>query len=249
MNMVDDPYQVLGISRDATQDEIRKAYRRKAKENHPDLHPGDPNATQRMNEINEAYDMLSNPGKYAYRRTQQQGQSSYGGQQQNGNGQNGNYDQRQQYAGSRGPGVWYSDFDFDNAFGFGSYSNQAAQPTIEPEDSTTIEMVVQSINSGQYQLAVHYLSQTESTDRNARWFYLSALANQGLGNTMLALEHIQRAVQIEPNHPVYQQILQQFRQAGRTYRENGQGFNMDAMDMQRFCMRLCYMQMFCYCCC
>ena len=50
--MVQDPYKVLGVSPDASQDEIKKAYRRKAKENHPDLHPDDPNATQKMNEIN-----------------------------------------------------------------------------------------------------------------------------------------------------------------------------------------------------
>ena len=68
--MVQDPYKVLGVSPDASQDEIKKAYRRKAKENHPDLHPDDPNATQKMNEINEAYDMCMNPDKYRVRREQ-----------------------------------------------------------------------------------------------------------------------------------------------------------------------------------
>lgn len=61
--MVDDPYKVLGVSRDAGKEEIKKAYRKKAKEYHPDLHPDDPEAARKMNEVNEAYDMLNNPGK------------------------------------------------------------------------------------------------------------------------------------------------------------------------------------------
>ena len=56
--MIEDPYKVLGVSPDATQDEIKKAYRQMAKKYHPDLHPDDPRATEKMNEVNEAYDML-----------------------------------------------------------------------------------------------------------------------------------------------------------------------------------------------
>ena len=70
--MIQDPYRVLGASPGATQDEIKRAYRRKVKENHPDLHLNDLEASKRMNEINEAYDMLMNPEKYAQRRAQEQ---------------------------------------------------------------------------------------------------------------------------------------------------------------------------------
>ena len=62
--MISDPYIVLGIPRDATPEEVKKAYRKKAKEYHPDLHPDDPQATEKMNEINIAYDMICNPDKY-----------------------------------------------------------------------------------------------------------------------------------------------------------------------------------------
>lgn len=59
--MVQDPYAVLGVSRNATEAEIKSAYRRLAKQYHPDLHPGDPVAARKMVEINEAYEQIKNP--------------------------------------------------------------------------------------------------------------------------------------------------------------------------------------------
>ena len=53
-----DPYQVLGVSPNASEDEIRQAYRRLAKKYHPDLNPGDKTAAQKMNEINAAYEQI-----------------------------------------------------------------------------------------------------------------------------------------------------------------------------------------------
>ena len=58
-----DYYEVLGISKGASAEEIKKAYRRLAKENHPDLHPGDTAAEARFKEVNEAYEVLSDADK------------------------------------------------------------------------------------------------------------------------------------------------------------------------------------------
>ena len=65
--MIENPYKVLGLEDGASADDIKKAYRLMAKKYHPDLNPDDPDIHEKMNEVNEAYDMLTNPSKYAAR--------------------------------------------------------------------------------------------------------------------------------------------------------------------------------------
>jgi len=58
-----DYYRILGVSRDADEKEIKRAYRRLARKYHPDVNPGDKEAEERFKEINEAYEVLSDPEK------------------------------------------------------------------------------------------------------------------------------------------------------------------------------------------
>ena len=62
--MIEDPYKVLGVSPDASDEEIKRAYRRLAKKYHPDLNPGDKVAAQKMQEVNAAYEQIKDPDKF-----------------------------------------------------------------------------------------------------------------------------------------------------------------------------------------
>lgn len=248
--MVSDPYSVLGVSTDATPEELKKAYRALAKKYHPDLHPDDPKAAQKMNEINEAYDMACNPEKYARKQAQQQQRSSgygYGGYGSQGSyGSRGGYGgqssygygDRSGYAGqggsqngysSSGPGGWSSDywgFDFGDLFGFGFGNNTSYDTKPKPENGDTNELVraINAVNSGSYREAIEILSRMTSLYRNARWYYVSSIAYNGIGDTARAMDMIEKAIQLDPNNQVYATLYRQYRsseQSRATYSSGG----------------------------
>ena len=203
--MIEDPYKVLGVSPDASDEEIKKAYRKLAKQYHPDLNPGDPVAAKKMQQINAAYEQIKNPEKAQPNRGPQGG---YG------------YDPF--------GGAWQRTYQQSSQSG-DQYQNAAAQ----------------YIRFGRYQEALNALNNCK--ERNAQWYYLSALANDGLGNQVTALEHIRRAVSMEPDNALYLQTLEEIENGGATYRQqagNFRGFTMHTSPFLSLC--LCYLcNLFC----
>ena len=112
-----------------------------------------------------------------------------------------------------------------------------------------LRRAIDAINTRQYGLARSILNNMAATDRSARWYYLSALANMELGNELTALEHIQRAVQMDPGNSEYRRILGLLQQTGEAYRRNGREFNMNTAQLQKFCCQLCAAHLFCRFCC
>lgn len=215
--MSSDPYQVLGVSPDASDEEIKQAYRRLAKKYHPDLNPGDDVAAKKMQQINAAYDQIKNPEKY------RQQSSGYGGG----------------YGG------------YDPFGGFGGYQKRSY--TEEDTSDNYQKAAYNYIRFGRYQEAVNALS--NSAQRDARWYYLSALAHDGLGNQVTALEHIRRAVSMEPDNAEYLRTLDAIENGGAAYRQQAGGFRGFQMHTDP-CSSLCFCylaQLFCcrggfFCC-
>ena len=237
-----DPYEVLGVSRGASDDEIKKAYRAKCKRWHPDLNPNDPTAEEHFKEVQAAYDAITKG------ETGPQGGNPYGSYQQ-GYGQQ-SY-QQQGYQNGYGGFGGFDGFDGFDPFGFGfgfggqqGYGQQGA--SYSGSDSPEMQAARNFVVNGRYAEARRVLD--GMTGRNARWYYLSSLANQGLGNRIDALQDARRAVQLDPNNTEYQMHLRRMQNPGQTYRTTQTTYARPGGLMQ-WCWSMILLNLLCNCCC
>lgn len=195
--MNEDPYRVLGIQRGASEDEVKSAYRKLAKEYHPDRNGGSASAEAKMKEINDAYakvmDEIRNGGSSSSTHSSS-GYGSYGGYGfYNGYG-----------SGSSG--------SYGNYGGYNSYGSGSAQFT----------SVRNYLASGRYAEAMNALNSIPT--RNAEWYYCAAQAMAGMGNRIAALDYAQQAVDMDPTNAAYADLLNHLEYASGSYQQQSGGF-------------------------
>ena len=224
--MGNDPFQVLGVSPSATEDEIKAAYRRLAKQYHPDLNPGSATAEAKMKEINEAYSEAIRMKK---------GGGAYQADPSGNNGGQGGYGGG--YRPASGPQAGWD--PFGGFWGFGgqpdpSYGASHAHTTYA---SPEMQSASDYIQTGRYQDALVMLGRL--TNHDAAWHYLYALANVGLGNRIAALNSARQAVQMEPDNPDYQSLFSQLEGVGDAYRQRSSRQDFKTLLCSNPCVTCC----------
>ena len=127
-----DPYEVLGVQRGASDDEIKKAYRAKCKRWHPDLNPNDPTAEEHFKEVQAAYDAITKGDTGP-----QMGGNPYGGYQQQSYNRQSYGQQNYGYTGFDGFDGFEGFDPFGFGFGFGGY--QQAGPSASGTDTPEMQ--------------------------------------------------------------------------------------------------------------
>ena len=229
-----DPYSILGVPRTATDEELKKAYRTLSRKYHPDANINNPNKDQaeaKFKEVQQAYDQIMHERLY--------GSSGTG----NTSGNYGGYG----YGGNSSGG--FGGFDDYGPFrGFyGQYRQTNSSTGSESQEELHMRAAANFINSGRYNEALNVLNGIPT--HNAQWYYYSAVANSGLGNNVIALQHAKEALRLEPNNMQYQMLVQRLESGGSWYQQQ-QGSYQTTFNMgNNLCLRLCLLNMFCNCCC
>ena len=192
------PYEVLGVSRNASLDEIKKAYRELSRKYHPDSYVGNPLsslAEEKFEQVQEAYDAIM--------------------KEKNG------------------------DYNYASNYNNNGYNNG---------DSGEMAEVYNLLGRRSYSQALSLLD--SMPNRNAKWYYYSAIAQVGLGNNLRGMEYARMAVSMEPNNVEYQNLVNRlsfqsnrYGEVRNVYRGGRSGFD-DASDL---CCKLWLADTLCDC--
>ena len=217
-----DPYKVLGIAPGATDEEIKRAYRNLSRKYHPDANVNNPDraqAEEKFKEVQMAYDQIMKQKQQGY---------SYG-------------------SGYGGGGAYgYGGFGYgrtNGAYGNSGYGSSASGESVE------MQAAANYIANRCYAEALNVLNGIPFAERSARWYYYSAMANQGAGNNIVAKQHAGRAVEMEPSNFEYRQFLQHLEFGGTWYTSMGDNYDRPYSSSGSWCLSLLFLNMLCNCCC
>lgn len=113
------------------------------------------------------------------------------------------------------------------------------------EDADRMSDAQTYIERGQFEAALSVLSRV--TTRSARWFYLSAIANYGLGNTVTAVRYARQALMLEPDNPEYRTAYSEIISGGEEYANWQRANGTEVAGLAQYCSTLFGAMMFCYC--
>jgi len=250
-----DPYSVLGIGRNASEEEIKKAYKALSRRYHPDANVNNPNkaaAEEKFKEIQAAYQQIMKERTSGYGNSGYEGgQSSYrgssggygaGGQGQSSSGGYGSYGGGG--FGGNGPFGGFGSFG-----GFGGFGGFGQGQNTGYEDNTYLRAAGNYIRNGYYREARTTLDSMAERERGARWYYYSAIAHSGLGSNVAALEHARRASALEPDNADYRSLVQQFESGGSWYERRQAAYGYPTYVGGNLCLKMILANMICNICC
>ena len=224
-----DPYSLLGVDRDAPDDEVKKAYRRLSRKYHPDANINNPHkeeAEAKFKEVQQAYQQIMDEREHGY--------TSDGSYTGTGSGSYRGY-------GTYGGFGGYGPFGSWDPYGGGDHSRK------ETEEDAHLRAAANYIRSGHYREALNVLDGIR--DRGALWYFYSASANSGLGNNVTALEQAREAVRLDPGNMQYQMLLDRLQNGGTWYERRQTSFGYPGAFDTGCCVKLCVANMLCNLCC